>query len=125
MKTVWNTDYYNPVADNWSTPKVRVAPPPRVCKPTAPPTKRVRPPAPPPEGAFDPQHHLIYAAMIDGCIGQGALAARLGLSHADVKNAQKVLCKRGYIRVGYWNHHRAYVPVEIDSGDKPPQVGLD
>ena len=123
IKTRWaNWHPYHSTPPDFAT-VARKAP--RVCKPKAPPTKRVRPPAPPPEGAFDPQHHLIYAAMIDGCIGQGALAARLGLSHADVKNAQKVLCKRGYIRVGYWNHHRAYVPVEIDSGDKPPQVGLD
>lgn len=114
IQTIWNARHpyrYNP--PQWaSKPPPKPPKPPKVPKPKA---KRVRPPAPPPEDAFDPQHHLIYAAMIDGCIGQGQLATRLGLLHKDVKNAQKVLAKRGYIRMGYWNHHKAYVPVEIDA----------
>ena len=88
---------------------------PSVEKPKKIPAKRVYQPAPPPEDAFDPGHHLIYAAMLDGCIGQGQLATRLGLLHKDVKNAQKVLAKRGYIKMGYWNHHKAYVPVEVNA----------
>ena len=67
----------------------------------------------PPEVHPETDHHLVYAAMLDGCIGQGALALRLGIEHNDVKNAQKVLAKHGYIRMGYWNHHWAYVPCEI------------
>ncbi len=103
-----------PAQSPWSS-----EPEPRLKAQASKPAKRVRLPAPPPDDAFDPQHHLIYAAMIDGCCGQGALAHRLGVEHRDIKNAQKVLAKRGYIRMGYWNHHKAYVPCEINAGNDP------
>jgi len=65
--------------------------------------------------AVDPQHHMIYAAMIDGCCTRRHLATRLGLDKDDVRNAQRLLARNGYIVMGRCNHHKAYVPCEVNA----------
>ena len=55
-------------------------------------------------------HHLVYAAMLDGCCSREALAKLLGISQNLVLSTQLALKKAGYIELGVWNSHRALVP---------------
>lgn len=96
IKTIWNTQFYDP-------------------NPPPPKKKKNRHPDPVERIEIDPQHHLIYAAMLDGCCVRRHLATRLGLSKDDVRNAQRLLERKGYIVMGRCNHHKAYVPCEVNA----------
>jgi hypothetical protein len=96
MRTQWITEFYDPTAPLPPLPPKKSSTPPRV--------ELIE---------IDPGHHLIYAAMLDGCCGLGPIALRLGLSKDDTRNALRMLESHGYVRMGRWKHHKAHVPCEL------------
>ena len=68
---------------------------------------------PPPEPKEEiTNHHLVYAAMLDGVRGKDALEDYTGICSNTVSKLQRDLAKEGYIRMGRCNSRKCYVLYE-------------
>lgn len=95
IKTIWLRDFYDPLA-----------------------------PAPEPIEEST-NHHLVYAAMLDGLRGREPLEEYTGISCSIICKLQIDLARAGYIRLGKHNSRNCYVLYEDENTYKQSALTPD